>query len=75
MDSVTSNLKRRYRRLLLKYKNDPVATQVAIVDFYERKISELDPNEAVALQHLQIRLEQAYERLGAALGNRPPKNP
>lgn len=58
----------RHRKLLIKYKNDQVATETAIVSFYERKLDnpELTADERT---HYELRLDEALERLGVAIGD------
>lgn len=62
--------KRRHRKLLIKYKNDEVATQTAIVSFYEKKllcpVAMADPSVRALIEQ---RLDEAYSKLGAAIGD------
>lgn len=69
MSNVNPAQRRRHRKLLIKYKNDAVATQTAIVSFYEKKltcpVAMADPSVRALIE---TRLDEAYEKLGQALG-------
>ncbi len=70
MSEVNYSQRRKHRKLLIKYKNDAVATQTAIVNFYEKKltcpVATADPSVKALIEQ---RLDEAYEKLGAAIGH------
>ncbi len=66
--SESRHLRLRHRKLMLKFKNDIVATQTAIVKFYERKLEDPVLDTETRTQ-LETRLDEAYEKLGAAVGD------